>query len=174
MQLPRYADNLAVGKFKKFLINCGGQILHETNEYEVIRCQTDKGVQILYRKQSGLLTWPDELVKAWMAYKSGGKIKWRAMRKRKVNRKRGQPLVETLRHRDGDVCWFCGGEFGTTDKLRETIEHLLNISNGGNNHINNLVLAHNVCNQKARNMSIAEKVLLREKLTEERLLMELM
>lgn len=161
MQLPRYVDNLPVGKFKKFLANCGGQLLHETNEYEVIRVQTDRGVQILYKKQSGLLTWPTELVSAYMAYKSGGKVKWRAAKRRKVNRKRGPVLVQTLAKRDGDICWFCGKGL-PHDKA--TIEHLLNVSNGGNNHINNLVLAHEKCNQQARNMSIAEKVLLRERL----------
>ena len=53
MQLPRYVDNLPVSKFKKFLVNCGGQLLHETNEYEVVRLQCEKTVEILYRKLSG-------------------------------------------------------------------------------------------------------------------------
>lgn len=161
MQLPRYVENLPVGKFKKFLVNCGGQLLHETNEYEVIRLQCDKGVEILYRKQSGLLTWPEELVKAYMAYRSGGRVQWRAARKKKVNRKRGTVLVQTLFKRDGKGCFFCGRAM-TTETA--TIEHLLNVSNGGNNHINNLALADNTCNQKARNMSIADKVRLREKM----------
>ena len=161
MQLPRYVDNLPVGKFKKFLVNCGGQLLHETNEYEVIRVQCNKGVEILYRKQSGLLTWSDELIKAYIAYKSGGKVKWRASKKRKVNRKRGPVVVQTLMKRDGEECWFCGKPM---DVDSATIEHLLNISNGGNNHINNLVLAHEKCNQQARNYGIAEKVRLRERL----------
>lgn len=161
MQLPRYVDNLPVGKFKKFLVNCGGQLLHETNEYEVIRVQCDKGVEILYRKQSGLLTWSDELVKAYIAYKSGGTVKWKASKKRKVNRKRGPVVVQTLLKRDGEGCWFCGKPM---ESGKETIEHLLNICNGGNNHINNLVLAHEKCNQQARNMGIADKVRMRERL----------
>jgi hypothetical protein len=165
MQLPRYVDNLPVGKFKKFIVNCGGQLLHETNEYEVIRVQTDHGVQILYRKASGLLNWPDELVKAYMAYKSGGKVKWRASKKKKVNRKRGPVVVQTLAKRDGESCWFCGLPLTQEEA---TIEHLLNVSNGGNNHINNLVLAHEKCNQQARNMGIADKVRLRERLRSER------
>ena len=127
----------------------------------MIRVQCDKGVEILYRKQSGLLTWSDELVKAYIAYKSGGKVKWRASKKRKVNRKRGPVVVQTLMKRDGEECWFCGKPM---DVDSATIEHLLNISNGGNNHINNLVLAHEKCNQQARNYGIAEKVRLRERL----------
>ena len=161
MQLPRYVDNLPVGKFKKFLVNCGGQLLHETSEYEVIRLQTDKGVEILYRKQSGLLTWPKELVKAYMAYKSGGKVKWRASTKKKVSRKRGYVILQTIFKRDGKKCWFCDQPL-TLETA--TVEHLLNVSNGGNNHLNNLTVACSPCNQKARNMCITAKVALREKI----------
>lgn len=169
MQLPRFADSLPVGKFKKFLVNCGGQLLHETNQYEVIRLQCDAGVVILYKKDSGMLTWPDELVKAYMAYKSGGKIKWRGSRKRKVSRKRGPVLLQTLFKRDGKMCWFCTKPLTVPDA---TIEHLLNVSNGGNNHVNNLTIACNPCNQKARNMCITDKVKLKVKLTERRRLVE--
>ncbi len=166
MQLPRYADSLPVGKFKKFLVNCGGQLLHETNEYEVIRVQTDKGVEILYKQKSGLLTWPKELVSAYMAYKSGGKVRWRGSRRRKVNRKRGPVLLQTLFQRDGKQCWFCTKPLTAQDA---TIEHLLNVSNGGNNHVNNLTVACSPCNQKARNMCITEKVGLKVLLTCRRL-----
>lgn len=159
MQLPRFADSLPIGKFKKFLVNCGGQLLHETNEYEVIRLQIDTGIQVLYKKASGRLTWTDELVKAYIAYKSGGKVKWRGSRKKKVNRKRGPVLLQTLFKRDGKKCWFCANPL-TMEAA--TIEHLLNVSNGGNNHINNLTIACSKCNQKARNMCITEKVRLRE------------
>jgi len=165
MQLPRYVDSLPVSKFKKFIVNCGGQLMHETNEYEVIRVQCDSGVEILYRKQSGLLNWPKELVKAYMAYKSGGKLHWRATRKKKVNRKRGTVLVQTLFERDGYECWFCKR---TLTFKNATIEHLLNVSNGGNNHINNLTVACNACNQRARNIGITAKVVLRDKILAER------
>ena len=139
--------------------------MHETNEYEVMRVQCDSGVEILYRKQSGLLTWPKELVKAYMAYKSGGKLRWRATRKKKVNRKRGTVLVQTLFERDGYECWFCKS---TLTFQNATIEHLLNVSNGGNNHINNLTVACNACNQRARNMGITDKVVLRDKILAEK------
>lgn len=161
MQLPRYVESLPVGKFKKFLVNCGAQLLHETSEYEVIRLQTDKSVEILYRKQDGQLTWPTELVKAYMAYRSGGKIKWRASTRRRVSRRRDAVLIATLFSRDGKRCWYCNCplDIGTA-----TLEHLLNVSNGGNNHINNLTVACMKCNQRARNMCITAKVALRTKI----------
>jgi 5-methylcytosine-specific restriction endonuclease McrA len=161
MQLPRFVDSLPVGKFKKFLVNCGAQLLHETNEYEVVRIQCDQGVEILYRKQSGELTWPKELVSAYIAYRSGGKVKWKAARQKKVNRKRGSVLLQTLLKRDGEKCFFCARPL---DIESATIEHLLNISNGGNNHVNNLAVACSPCNQKARNMGITHKVWLRDKI----------
>jgi len=161
MQLPRYVESLPVGKFKKFLVNCGAQLLHETNEYEVIRLQTDKSVEILYRKQSGQLTWPPELIKAYMAYRSGGKVKWRASKRKRVSRKRGAVLLLTLFARDGRKCWYCNTPL-TLETA--TVEHLLNICNGGNNHINNMTVACVRCNQRARNMCITSKVALRTKL----------
>jgi 5-methylcytosine-specific restriction endonuclease McrA len=161
MQLPRYVDNLPVSKFKKFLVNCGGQLLHETNQYEVIRVKCDKGVEILYCKSSGQLTWSKELVNAYIAYKSGGTVKWRGSRKKKISRRRGSVLLQTLFRRDGNKCWFCHRELNIDTA---TIEHLLNVSNGGNNHVNNLTIACNTCNQKARNMCITSKVELRDKI----------
>ena len=165
LQLPKYVDSLPVGKFKKFLMNCGAQILHETTEYEVIRLRWDKGVEILYRKQSGELTWTNEMVKAYMAYRSGGRVKWKATRKKKVNRKRGGVLLQTLFNRDGSSCWFCAKPLEIEEA---TVEHLLNISNGGNNHINNLAVACSPCNQKARNMGITHKAALRDKILADR------
>ncbi len=43
-----------------------------------------------------------------------------------------------------------------------TLEHLLAKANGGTNQLANLVLAHEVCNAAAKDMSIMDKVLFRE------------
>lgn len=160
-ELPKTVRNLKVGKFKKFLQNCGGQLLIETNEYEIIRVQTSTGVLILYKNKSGFLNWPPELRKAWESYKSGGKIEWRAADKPKMNRKRGVVLIKTLWKRDGKRCWYCGKPLTLSTT---TIEHLLSVTHGGNNHLSNLAVADEECNQRAKNMSIPEKVKLRERL----------
>ncbi len=64
-----------------------------------------------------------------------------------------------LRARDGDQCFYC-------DKLltdaEASLEHLLPQSADGPHHLANLVLACAPCNKNARNLSIAEKVRLRE------------
>ena len=71
-----------------------------------------------------------------------------------------QNVEAKLRKRDGDLCFFCGLPF--TEENPPTLEHLLSIAHGGNNHLSNLVLAHGECNMKADSMPVIEKVKLRD------------
>lgn len=158
-KLPVTERNMKVGKFKKYLQNCGGQILTSTNQYEVIRVQTDSGVLILYKNKAGILNWPPRLRSAWAAYKSGGKLEWKAAIIKKCRRKRSDVVLKTLFERDGKKCWYCKGKLNLSTA---TIEHLLNICHGGNNRIENLTVACNPCNQRAKNLHITGKVALRE------------
>jgi len=66
-----------------------------------------------------------------------------------------QQLIE----RDGSKCFFCFGEMRHGDV---TIEHLLALSLGGKNHVDNLALAHGVCNSKAGNLPVLDKLWIRE------------
>lgn len=66
---------------------------------------------------------------------------------------------QSIHDRDGNECFYCGK--GLT--LEEaTIEHLIPLSNGGNNSDANLVLADKDCNMEAGALPIIEKVKLRE------------
>lgn len=160
-KLPVTEKNMKVGKFKKYLQNCGGQILTNTSQWEILRVQTDTGVLILYKNKAGVLNWPPRLRSAWIAYKSGGKLEWKAANHKKTKRVRTPVLVKTVWERDGKKCWYCGCPltWSTT-----TLEHILNICHGGSNHLANLTVACGTCNQKARNMCITDKVKLRERL----------
>lgn len=133
----------------------------ETNEYELVRVKTEDGVLILYKNKIGTLNWPEELRKAYFAYKSGGKLNWRAAAKVKTRRTRSNVIIKTLWDRDGKGCWYCGIELSYDTS---TIEHLFNVSHGGTNHIANLAVACNYCNQRAKNMCVTYKVKLRERL----------
>lgn len=80
-------------------------------------------------------------------------------------------LRERLLVRDGSHCWLCDEPmtFGDPDHPRAcTIEHLWNASEGGPNTMGNLVLCCFGCNQRMRNMSLVEKIKLRDTLFEER------
>jgi 5-methylcytosine-specific restriction endonuclease McrA len=81
-----------------------------------------------------------------------------------VNSPSGRRLIrlyKVLRERDGDGCFFCPK---LMEKKDTTLEHLLSRTHGGSNHMHNLALAHQKCNQEASHMSVVEKVRLREKL----------
>lgn len=61
----------------------------------------------------------------------------------------------------GDTCFYCGQPLG--DDI--TIEHLLSKSRVGQrsaDHIDNLALAHQRCNSSAANMSLYDKIKMRE------------
>ncbi len=72
---------------------------------------------------------------------------------------KARSLPSRLLKRDGSKCFFCLGEMRRGDI---TIEHLLAKSLGGTNNENNLALAHSVCNNKAGNLSIVEKLRIRD------------
>ena len=65
--------------------------------------------------------------------------------------------------RDGDCCWYCGNSFGAGE-FKMTCEHLVPLIHKGPDNLSNLVLAHEKCNQLAGNLSVAEKVTMRERM----------
>lgn len=73
---------------------------------------------------------------------------------------RGRKRALLLR-RDGPECWYCACDMPEDDM---TIEHLINRSDGGSNHVDNLVLAHGLCNRRAANRTLREKDELRLRL----------
>lgn len=133
----------------------GGIVEPPTNEYELARIRHADGVLVIYQGKRGL-SFSDSIARsAWDAFKTDKGFPLTKRHKR--TKKEG--TLRRIRQRDGEQCWFCSREF--SGDLPETLEHLLSISHGGNNAIQNLVLACEPCNVKAGNLSIAEKVLLR-------------
>lgn len=53
---------------------------------------------------------------------------------------------EAILKRDGNQCAWCGVTF--TDENPSTLDHVIPRSRGGSNHIRNLVLACNDCQQQ--------------------------
>lgn len=155
-------DNLK--KFETFLMNSGAQVLPATNEWELVRFRCDKGTGVIYKNKRGDLTFCGPAEEAHRAFNIG--MPWSCIDKKK--RTQRKIVMDELLARDGDTCFFCGEKFdedGNPNSDRSaTLEHLLAIANGGNNNINNLVLAHQDCNYKAARLSLIEKVKLRESL----------
>jgi hypothetical protein len=143
----------------EFLEHGGATILPVTNPWEVVRFKTPRGTHVVYTNKQNNKTYSDDHAKeAYRAWIDGKP--WIA--KEKVNRRSIRYLIEAIRRRDGEECFFCCNPF--TEENPETIEHLLAITSGGSNGIANLALAHEACNMKAGNLSVMEKIRMREKL----------
>ena len=151
-----------IERFKIFLRSRGAEVLIPTNEYEVVRFRTGAGVSIIYTSKRGDLTYTGEANKAWDSFTKPN-VPWTAQSRvasRPTAAKRSV-LSRTIRERDGDDCFYCGKEVGDD---HESIEHLLSLNHGGNNHVSNLVLAHLDCNLLVGHLPIIDKVKHREQM----------
>lgn len=143
--------------FKKFIFDRGGEILAPTNEWELIRFSTASGLGVIYRKQSGLVTFYGHAGLAWRCYINGSR--WTAGHKARRKRDKQRVFISALKERDGDRCFYCGC---VCDDTNASVEHLIPLNCGGSEHIANKVLACQPCNREAGHMPVIEKIKLRE------------
>lgn len=139
--------------FRDWLSANGAQVLEPTNEWELIRFKSDTGTSVIYKDKGDRLTFTGEALKAWEAFKGGQG--WRAMPATK--RKKSSTVIQSIRARDGDDCFYCLKPVSVED---ESLEHLVSVTHGGPNHISNQLLAHRVCNCNAGHLSAPEKIAL--------------
>lgn len=154
---PAKRDEMAV--FADWLAARGAEVLTTTNEWEMVRFRSDRGVGVIYQNRAGKRSYTGPAHDAWQGFRSN--TDWRAFpRGSRRTRHRTDVVLQTLFDRDGEACFFCG------DPLEEDVtkEHLHSVTNGGNSHLGNLALAHEGCNLLATHLSVVEKVKLREQL----------
>lgn len=143
-----------IEKFKTWLSSRGCEILPPTNEFEVLRFK-GKETGVFYSSGKTSNAYANQ---AYIAFKknsiwNGGPIsvgRNNSYRKEKIS----------ILQRDGNCCFLCDKPLG--DDI--TLEHLIALSSGGRNHLSNMVLMHQKCNNKVGNMPIVEKVKLAIKL----------
>lgn len=141
----------AIPKFAKWLVERGAEILAQTNQYELLRFRSERGVSLVYcNKARKITSVTNDARNAWHSF--CGQTEWRAFPP--VKRRRGSVDEETLVQRDGEDCFFCCKPLG--DDV--TIEHLVATTHGGPNHISNKFLAHRQCNADAGHLSAPEKI----------------
>lgn len=138
----------------------GASLIDTTNEWEVIRFKTSKSTAVIYRKATGGLTYTGGAKAAVDSFCKNAE--WRAgPATKRAKKKAGRnPVFNTLRRRDGDLCFFCQQD---VDEEVESIEHLVAVTHQGPNHISNYVLAHRVCNAQAGHLSAMEKIAIHTK-----------
>lgn len=144
-------------KFEEFLTARGAQILQPTNEWEVLRFRSLKGVSIIYRNAQDGLTFTGDSAEAWNAFTEN--LSWRGAKATK-RMKKAAPALAAVLSRDGDECFYCMKPTNDEDR---TVEHLVPVAHGGPNHLSNFVIAHRKCNNRVGHMSAMEKIRIRER-----------
>ncbi|GAA0623524.1 HNH endonuclease [Thalassospira tepidiphila] len=141
-------------RFVAWLEARGSQIHATTNDYELIRFTTFRGMGVIYRnKKDWVSSASNGAAQALSAFLDGSE--WRAQTKPSRGNRKRHGLIMSLIERDGETCAFCGG--GLTVETA-TIEHFVPITQGGPNKLSNMMLAHEACNQKAGHLDVRAKL----------------
>ncbi len=143
-------------KFVEWLRNQGAQVMPCTTPYEIARFIAHGKTNVVYMNQRGGIRAIGFAMQCVEMFETNGRMAMGYARKAsKPMQKRRQALIE----RDGPWCFFCHQEMAFDDS---TIEHLVSKMRGGPDHIDNLVLAHERCNLGVDNLSLMDKIRIRE------------
>lgn len=150
-------EDLVSKRFNEYLELGGAEILLLTNDYEIARFKTINGVCVVYRNKKGKFSFSGDHARfSWEQFLAGKK--WTAQ---KIFVRTARAKVENkLLRRDGNECFYCAITF--TEEIPPTLEHLLSIADGGNNHASNLALCCEACNKEVGDFPIAQKIKIRE------------
>lgn len=157
-----YQESLAMKKAKKqlekhfkdfdvYLDWIGAESLPKTNPYEEARFIANEIVCVIYRGKKGVSFSSDEARKVLEAFHKKQKITVSGNRRKRFDVEVKRKLFE----RDGIKCFYTDIEL--TEETA-TIEHLIPISKGGKNNLDNLVLCTQESNQSMGDKPLIEKI----------------
>lgn len=154
-----------IERFKAFVVERGGELLVETNEWELVRFRGGGVTSVMYTNKSRRYKFTGLAQNAWDAFiglSPNYRVDLRTPEQSKRQAHR-DVRVRTLIERDGDVCFYCGDDFIVTGKQR-TREHLVARTHDGPDHISNSFLSCPGCNTKAGHLSAPEKIRMRDRM----------
>lgn len=144
-------------EFKVWLVDNGATVEESKSQWEVVRYKLPEfGLCIGYRNQRGDWNLVNPVNRHFNLFLHGKPLK-KPKRFKKAGARKN--LINKLKERDGFGCCLCG-QFLNDDI---TLEHWFCVAYGGTHHDANFGLAHNFCNTLLGNLSISEKIALREK-----------
>jgi len=142
--------------FDVYLDWIGAEKMPLTNPYETHRFIADEIVCVVYRNKKGGASFSsdkaEEIINAFVEKKT---INVSGTKRKRFERE----MKERLFARDGDDCFY------TAVKLTmetASIEHLIPLSKGGKNNLDNLVLCTKESNQLMGNKPLIEKIKYRD------------
>lgn len=155
LSIPPTMDQINLVKFISWISARGANIIPSTNEWEVLRFQTEQGVAIIHKNRNRKLSFNAQAENAFLAYFSNQP--WRAFPAGGRPNKFLSNLKTQLASRDGWTCCYCQTAL---DETTATLEHFLSLTHGGTNHVANLGLSCQPCNQAAGNLPVRQKLTL--------------
>lgn len=138
--------------FQRWVERNGGELIAPTNPYEQVRFRAGGETHVIYAGKKGR-SFSSARAKAIFRAYQAGEDRPLAQRPGRLNQR--DRMVQRLLRRDGGLCFFCCRSFTRDDP--PTIEHIVAKRHGGPNHISNLALAHDQCNQDADTLGAVEK-----------------
>lgn len=141
--------------FDIYLDWIGAEKMPKTNPYEEARFVANEIVCVIYRGKKGISFSNDEARNVLEAFHAKRKITVSGTKRKRFELE----TKERLFVRDGDKCFY-------TDVVltmeTATIEHLIPLSKGGKNNLDNLVLCTYQSNQMMGDKPLIEKIKLRD------------
>lgn len=151
-------DKPEAAKFNQWLRSMGAEVLLPTNPYELSRFIANGGTHVIYVNKKGAINALGFSLECIKAFKAGKTIDMGYTKTaRTPNAKRKAVLLK----RDGRDCFYCGLPMNDNEI---TVEHLIALDNGGNNRLENLMLAHEKCNNEVGNLPLTIKLNKRDRM----------
>lgn len=137
--------------FDAYLDSIGAEKMPLTNSYEVARFLANEIICVVYYGKKGVSFSNGEARTIYKAFLVNKKINVSGTKRKQLRKS----LKESLFKRDGYACFYTGIEL-TEDTA--TIEHLIPLSKGGKNNLDNLVLCTKESNQAMSDLPLIEKI----------------
>lgn len=142
---------IKINDFDRYLDQIGADKIQVTSCWEIARFKANDEICVVYEGKKGISYSNTLSQKVYEAYLEGRIINIQSEKRKSLADKFKIKIYE----RDGNKCFYSGKEMTMEEA---TIEHLIPLSRGGKNNIDNLVLCFQEENTKMANKPLIEKI----------------
>ena len=138
--------------FDEYLDQIGADKIQITSSWELARFRANDEICVVYQNKKGNISFSNALAdKIYNAFCENRLINIQSEKRKSLSERFKLKIYE----RDGNKCFYSGKEMAMEEA---TIEHLIPLSRGGKNNIDNLVLCLSEENAKMANKPLIEKI----------------
>lgn len=138
--------------FDEYLDQIGADKIQITSSWELSRFRANNEICVVYCNKKGNISFSNSLAdKVYSAFRDKRLINIQSEKRKSL----GDKFKFKIYERDGHKCFYSGKKMAIEEA---TIEHLIPLSRGGKNNIDNLVLCLSEENAKMANKPLVEKI----------------